>query len=918
MGFNYTSFCNRKNSFRFPVSDTRLPLNAARSQIMTECIRLCYQYKVTDLTGIVKYLRSRYETTPAFTNPQVTAANLMRDACLIRRAVVAEGKRAMNQYVVFPKGSEEAKIADMMKVTDSSLIVVKFYIGKSEYTKSGKSDELFRTLSLYRLILLGRSKASKGQRVSAQYRFLRKDSDRGGTLDPDFFGDNVLTMDDRDTLDTEMQPRMQKMQEGFEPEEIPEEECKRCRYEKICHYTDPPMPIPMVPAGSRSANIQFSDEQKVIINWKQGALNVVAGAGTGKTACVVEHVAKLLQDGVLPEKICMITYTVAGAGEMRERIRKRVTDLHLNADVELIHIGTFHAFSNEIVMDRYADVGLMRKPTVIKNMNRLDIIDKMLTENPIPGWSGRAFRQYDSQDAFFGGKGALQIAADVFSAVKQIRAIGETPTQDLVRQFAQTEDTPGSVINELIKRSADYENHLKQEGLIEFADMPAMMFEIFRKNPDYLKEHYPFEHIIVDEFQDSNEGQIQLINLLVGLPSWKSLITVGDDAQSIMSFQGSSPEFILHLTSYLNVPVTQHQLVENHRSCKAIIDVANRENDKRIEKVDKQLIPTRDGGLCHVEGFYKHRGEPESLTWKKVGEVDWTVYTIIKKIVFDGVSPEDIAVIAYTKRELEDYSDALTNAARTITYMEQHDMFKSLTPEQNARLNAIRSGVPSMFAAPEFLVDNSRVSAMVAFGRFLVDRMDTQSALIVYNTMIHGKVMDLPEAEIQDGIELVKGMASEIDEKFTLAEKKELLFTAMTMLAQGDETAESFRDAFENEEYDEILHDLLIFTRFGAKDTYKRTRKYPGVCLVTAHSSKGLEWKIVFNTVTKYQKQKMSRAAAEETRRLLFVSETRARDELYVTGVYASGSVKMGTLDYNMFLQDAFDTMDVPYMPQYA
>ena len=617
------------------------------------------------------------------------------------------------------------------------------------------------------------------------------------------------------------------------------------------------MPIPMVPAGSRSANIQFSDEQKVIINWKQGALNVVAGAGTGKTACVVEHVAKLLQDGVLPEKICMITYTVAGAGEMRERIRKRVTDLHLNADVELIHIGTFHAFSNEIVMDRYADVGLMRKPTVIKNMNRLDIIDKMLTENPIPGWSGRAFRQYDSQDAFFGGKGALQIAADVFSAVKQIRAIGETPTQDLVRQFAQTEDTPGSVINELIKRSADYENHLKQEGLIEFADMPAMMFEIFRKNPDYLKERYPFEHIIVDEFQDSNEGQIQLINLLVGLPSWKSLITVGDDAQSIMSFQGSSPEFILHLTSYLNVPVTQHQLVENHRSRKAIIDVANRENDKRIEKVDKQLIPTRDGGLCHVEGFYKHRGEPESLTWKKVGEVDWTVYTIIKKIVFDGVSPE-------------------------------------------------------------FLVDNSRVSAMVAFGRFLVVRMDTQSALIVYNTMIHGKVMDLPEAEIQDGIELVKGMASEIDEKFTLAEKKELLFTAMTMLAQGDETAESFRDAFENEEYDEILHDLLIFTRFGAKDTYKRTRKYPGVCLVTAHSSKGLEWKIVFNTVTKYQKQRMSRAAAEETRRLLFVSETRARDELYVTGVYASGSVKMGTLDYNMFLQDAFDTMDVPYMPQYA
>lgn len=911
MTVTYASMCRKRRGFDFKPVSSAVPLGVARSQGMTDCIRLCYKYRTDKLADIAGYLKSRYMTSDSFVNPQVIASTLMRDAMLIRRAVASEGAKGMERYHLLY--GDDAKTADMLEIdpAQTRIAVVKFYIGKNDNKKSSVCVDL----TLYKMIQLGRQKATeifpqtKDVVIDAEMRYLRKDSDKGLVLDPNFFGSNILTMTDTPTLDAEMQKDVQLDMDGIDEQEIPEEECEQCKFFNICRYTDPPVPIPTVPAGSKGTAFQWTDDQKFVINWNSGALSVIAGAGTGKTACVVEHVVVLLKNGVQPERILMITYTTAGAGEMRERIRKRVQEEKLDVNVDLIHICTFHAFSNEIVLDRYEDVGLSAKPTVIKSMNRMDIIDKMITENPIPGWSGRAFRQYDSQDAYF-GKGALQIAADVFAAVKEIKAAGDDPTTDLIRSKTDVEDTPDYVLSELITRYDQYEANLKQRGLIEFADMPAMMFEILDKNPGYLEEKYPFEHIVVDEFQDSNEGQISLINRLVKLPSFKSLVTVGDDAQSIMGFQGASPEFILHLDKYLSIPVVQHQLVENHRSRQLIIDTANAENALRINKIDKDLVATRTGGFVKPLGFYKRKGDSWALTqagWKKVGEVDWTVAEIIRKIVFEGRSPEDIAVITYTKRELEDYADALTNANRTIGFMKARGEFDKLTDEQNARLDAIKNGIPSMFCAPELLSDNSRITAIVAFGRFLQDRTDTTAALTVYNAIIHGHVMDLPHTEIEEGIDLVRGMAEEIDSAYTLPEKKELFMTFINMISQGDETVEAFRDSFENEEYDEMIHDLSIFPRFGQKDTYKRAKRYPGVTLVTAHSSKGLEWPIVFNSVSRYMKPNMSRNAVEETRRLLFVSETRARDELYVTGLFQVGTKKYPAL--NMFLEDAYDTM---------
>lgn len=927
MSINKRDLCQKNRGFKFKTTSSKQSVNQARSQFMIEAVRNCLKYRIKDLASIAEYLQSVYFTSEAFANPQAKSACLINDAMLVQRAVNAVPDNMLDKLFMFEPDTHERSLCDAMFIDQPSrsMLLIKFFIGKAEYTQTGKVNALCRDLNLYELIKLGRMQAgmifsgNDSVQIRAEYRYLRKDTDKTNALDPDFFGNNIISMEDHAGLDNEMAEKETKRQIGLSEEEIPEEDCMICRNYQICKYARPAVPIPITPAGNKSGKIIFSPAQQEVINWVNGILCVIAGAGAGKTACIVEHVVRLLTvEGVDPEHILMITFTVAGASEMRERIRKRLEEEKLNLDVELIKIMTFNAFANEVVMDRYADVGLCRKPTVLMNCDRLDIIDRMITENPVKGWAGRAFRQYDSQESY--GKGALVIAADVFSAIKEIKRKGLTPDALEIRKLIDVADTSDLVLYELVQRYDDYDRELKRLGLIEFSDQEPMMFEIFQKNPGYLQEKYPMEHLVVDEFQDSSEGQVRFIDMLTMLPSWKSLVVVGDDAQAIFGFRGTSPEYILNLRNYLSKPVYVKELLDNFRSRQRIIDVANAENKLRKNKIDKYLIANRDGGKVQAVGFYKTSGLPFANTaaeWRNVGEVDWTVTNILKLLVIDSYSPEDIAIITYTKAELERYADALTNAEKTIKVLREAHMFDYLNPAQQARMAELECGIPSMFCAPEPLMDNSRINAILAFGRFLTNRQDTQAALIVYNCMIGGGVMSLPESQIQDGIYRVKLMAEEIDSKFTLPDKKELFMTFIDSIMDGDEAVESFKDSLQNREYDEILHYLSVFARFGRKDAYKREKKYPGVTLVTAHSAKGLEWPVVFNSVSKYQKKTMSRNTIEETRRLLFVSETRAREELYITGLY-SITGKGDNRVYNMFLHDAFDCTGTTWNPEYA
>lgn len=143
----------------------------------------------------------------------------------------------------------------------------------------------------------------------------------------------------------------------------------------------------------------------------------------------------------------------------------------------------------------------------------------------------------------------------------------------------------------------------------------------------------------------------------------------------------------------------------------------------------------------------------------------------------------------------------------------------------------------------------------------------------------------------------------------------------LRMIAHGDEAVLNFEEKFKDMDFEEIIKYCDDFEIYGDNMQYKRSQLGEGVMLITAHSSKGLEWKYVFGSITgfhKLGKKSISRRKQEELRRLLFVLITRARDVLKLYGLYAvTGNAKDGYV-YNMFLKECFDALDKTFAPNFT
>ncbi len=210
---------------------------------------------------------------------------------------------------------------------------------------------------------------------------------------------------------------------------------------------------------------------------------------------------------------------------------------------------------------------------------------------------------------------------------------------------------------------------------------------------------------------------------------------------------------------------------------------------------------------------------------------------------------------------------------------------------------------------------NSRIRAILAFGRVLIDPKNTKDALICANAMVGGMVMELPNNRIQQLVDNVILRAETIIAASSLQAKKEGFISFIDAIAMDDETVENFKESLQNKDYGEILQYCADFALYGADVEYRRLNNYPGVVLSTAHSSKGLEWPVVYNTLSRYQ---TTAKVYEETRRLVFVSATRARDELYISGVYAAFGKTYEKRVYNRYLQECCDILGVGFNPVYA
>ena len=361
--------------------------------------------------------------------------------------------------------------------------------------------------------------------------------------------------------------------------------------------------------------------------------------------CVALRTAFLLSEGVDPAKICLLTFTNTGAAEMKERIGLYCEDFGLNINLDTLTVTTFNSFGDKIIHKNYEELGFEKEPRLIDDIEQSKIVAEMLKDNVVADLD---YRNFNMNMPFV--KGALPTAKKAFEIIKRENLSNESDVDVLWEKMKnESYDIAKTAAAALIELYGEYDDQLRERSLIEYADQELLIFELLKKNPFYF-EDYGFEHIIVDEFQDTSQLQFEILkNIINSSLEFKSFLVVGDDSQSIFGFRGSNPQFIIEFEEKLGERVQDFYLLENHRSTKSIIDFANKINSLNKNRVVKDLIPTREKGeSVIVEAFEKKNEEEDHIV------------SIIKEKIDEGHPLEDIAYIASTRSQLLKMGTRLT------------------------------------------------------------------------------------------------------------------------------------------------------------------------------------------------------------------------------------------------------------------
>lgn len=804
---------------------------------------------------------------------------------------------------------------DLIFFTGDTVEVVKLQCSKPRIKlKSKITDQGANTsLELYALMQYAKQYVKVGRKVKmvASYYYLRKnnDSPKDGKFDLDFFdqtgANNIVSIEDEyigggntcifgckkgcsecdncdypqmcewlsdyTNLDATFIPQLEEFKKGVEKEECTPEMCESCNYRYICNYNLPPRVIHKEVVKKSVRDLNLTPNQEEAIYFRNGLCRINAGAGAGKTLVVAVRVATMLSEGVKPEEIMLLTFTNTGAEEMRERVKLYNEDFGNDADVSLLKATTFNAFGDGIIKEHWSEMGFSEEPRLIDEVERSKIIVNLLSDTVIDGLD---YRNFDMATATC--KGAMTVVEKAFELIKnhELNIKEGNKLKDLFDSDTRFVSNPDAY-DQMIELFFNFNNILRDNNLYEYADQEKLIFEYIHKNP-YFLEDMGIKHIIVDEFQDSSLSQLSLVKELRNTKNFESLMVVGDDSQAIFSFRDTTPEYIIKFFDIMGEKGKDIFLLENHRSTPEIIEFANKINDINTFKVAKDLKATRPSGKpVIVEGFTTKDEEYEYIL------------TGIKEHIANGTKPEDIAFIASKKTELLQMGTLLTEA-----------------------------GIEWVMLSPEMYVENSRVIAAIELAKALFNPKATKCMLPYLNCLYENTLMDKSTEEIELLISALK------EKLFNIRRMKPVnsLKAFMEML-EGinceDEIYEKFLEKLSyRKSLDELVQYCEDFGKYGKKLSVRREHDYAGVVLTTAHSSKGLEWPVVYNTISNYYDEKVAkrRTTVEEKRRLLFVSATRARDELFITGQYVAYGPKTNRT-YNHFLKECYSAVGKEFAP---
>lgn len=587
---------------------------------------------------------------------------------------------------------------------------------------------------------------------------------------------------------------------------------------------------------------KLNNEQKKAATFKDGPCLVIAGAGSGKTKVLTTRIANLIENGVKPYNILAITFTNKAAGEMRERVNNII-------NAHDAFIGTFHSFGLKIIRENSALFNLTSAFTLIDTEDQTSIIKKIMKDINITD--------------------KMISPAFIKSKISFIK--NNMLSDSEIANFLISENEKIAV-----KIYYEYEKILKRNNTLDFDDLLKKPVELFNSNKDVLEKYQDkFKYILIDEYQDTNEVQYKLVKLLS--KKYLNLFVVGDPSQSIYAFRGANYQNILNFEKDFK-GCTVIKLPQNYRSTQTILDAANEVISHNKQRKDLDLFSDLGQGvkIKYIRTFN------DSMENKRVVDE-------IQKLYEEGYNRKDMAIFYRTNAQSRSIEDALVKA--NIPYK----VFGSFYFYKRKEIKDLLAYL-KLIANPSDDVSLERVinEPKRKIGDKTIENLREKARSLnisMFEAIDSGKELEFKNL-ILNLIEISK------DTSITGLIDKTLELSKMKETYENDKSLESdirlenlmeFRsvsETYENETGNVNLSDFLMEVSL-VSDAAEYSLDSDAVTLMTVHSAKGLEFKVVFIIGLEENIMPISKALyddeeLEEERRLMYVAITRAKEKLYL------------------------------------
>ncbi len=621
---------------------------------------------------------------------------------------------------------------------------------------------------------------------------------------------------------------------------------------------------------------KLNSEQLLAVRAEPGAALVIAAAGSGKTRVVTYRVCHLIASGVDPDRILLLTFTNKAAHEMLDRVE----GLGGIAPGQIVG-GTFHRVCHRILRKHAELMGFPKKFILLDQEDARDVLKLCLEEA--------------------GGLGLHGLKPAGIHRILSLAVNTDRPIPELLTEFAPAALDYAFMMEDL---AASYARRKQALGAMDFDDLLWQTRRLFTQHPDVGSLYAQrFQHVLVDEYQDTSKVQGDLVDLLA--QQHKNLMVVGDDFQSIYSFRGAHFQNILDFPNrYPDAKI--YRLQYNYRSTPEILAVANQTIEQNVRQYPKVLKAIRPSGPL-----------PALVPASTPNEQAHFIVSRISDLMAQGTALREIAIL-----------------------------YRSHYHSLELQVQLTREGIPYVVRSGVRFFEQAHVKDVVAVLRILFNTRDEISwgrilkVLPGVGKVTTGKVVDrLRGHGFQiDALEKVKTSVSArgrpayqklcllMGEIREISEPSKLIQTILhsdfgeLMLYRHKNAKSRAEDLEQLADYalrfhylEEFLSDLALLSGM-VEDSPEDHTGDGWLTLTTVHQAKGLEWSVVFTLWLVEGRFPSARSLGgleeeEEERRLFYVTVTRAKDELYLCYPLTSYSSRQGATQHRLsrFIREVGD-----------